>query len=633
MTTDPGPARRGRSRGATVAAKPPAAKPKRSSPQWRRMDLHLHTPGSNDYQEPNITYLDILRQASARGLDIIAITDHNTVAGYAAMQKEVEQLLWLESRGRIDPLEQRQLDEYRRVLDKLLVLPGFEFTATFGFHILGIFPPETSVSYLEHLLLTLRVPPALLREGSSTVGATSDVLTAYHVINEAGGLVIAAHVNSGNGVMMRGLDFGGQTRVAYTQDPNVHALEVTDLEKRGNQTTRRFFDGSKPEYPRPMRCIQGSDAHRLIRESAASPYLGVGDRITEILLEDLSFDALARVIRGNDHSLTRPWRGTAKAVDFVQLAREEGESLVQAFHPSISQRGGHLDAILRDIGAMANTNGGTLYIGVPADPKAKPEGVRETPKAIETLRAAIAKRFSPEPPAQIDSLPTQGATVMRVTVMPGADAPYALDNSLFYVRDETETTLAVRDEIVQLVERGLARRAGQPAPVAPVATPAAPPPQAAPPPAPREETRRRSSRSAASTPAEKPPPTSTPANGRGGVERPRTGVEIVESQERDGTIYHTLRDLRSGNLINNVTRSSARRLWHYAITQAETAPPDMSAQQWRGNVAVLNRRPKGNSALYDLIVRDDEGLHVYYGVTDSGLSEEWLALVEEPRRE
>ena len=66
------------------------------------MDLHLHTPASSDHQEPHISYLDILRQAAARGLDIIAITDHNTVAGYATMQKEVEQLLWLESRGRID---------------------------------------------------------------------------------------------------------------------------------------------------------------------------------------------------------------------------------------------------------------------------------------------------------------------------------------------------------------------------------------------------------------------------------------------------------------------------------------------------------------------------------------------------
>jgi len=593
------------------------------------MDLHIHTPGSNDYQEPHISYLDILRQASARGLDIIAITDHNTVAGYAAMQREVEQLLWLESRGRIDPLEQRQLDEYRRVLDKLLVLPGFEFTATFGFHILGIFPPETPVSFLEHLLLTLRVPPSLLRAGSSTVGATSDVLTAYDVIDEAGGIVIAAHVNSGNGVMMRGLDFGGQTRVSYTQDPHLHALEVTDLEKRGNQTTRRFFDGSKPEYPRAMRCIQGSDAHRLIRESANSPYPGIGDRITEALLEELTFDALARVLKGNDHSLTRPYRGTAKAVDFVQLAREEGESLVQSFHLSMNQRGGHQDNILRDICALANTNGGTIYIGAAADPKTKPEGVREPHKAIEALQAAIAKRFSPEPPVQMDSLPTQGTTVVRVTVMPGPDAPYAIDNSLFYVRDEVETTLAVRDEIVRLVERSLERRGGHSAP-----------PAAEPPPAPAEVAPSRRRSSAAQPAGAAPQParssrssaaaTAAPTNGR---ERPRTGVEIVESQERDGVIYHTLRDLRGGNLINNVTRSSARRLWHYAIAQAESAPPDLSAVEWRNNVAVLNRRTKGNTTLYDLAVRADDGVHVYYGVTDSGLSEAWLALVEGPPRE
>ncbi|MEW5989686.1 MAG: transcriptional regulator, partial [Chloroflexota bacterium] len=110
-------------------------------PQWRRMDIHLHTPASSDYQEPQITYLDILRQAEARSLDIIAFTDHNTVAGCLALQKEVERLQYLKELGRIEPDEKRRLDEYRRLLDKILVLPGFEFTATFGFHILGIFPP------------------------------------------------------------------------------------------------------------------------------------------------------------------------------------------------------------------------------------------------------------------------------------------------------------------------------------------------------------------------------------------------------------------------------------------------------------------------------------------------------------
>ncbi len=32
---------------------------------WHKIDLHIHTPGSKDYQEPDKTYLDILRKAEA----------------------------------------------------------------------------------------------------------------------------------------------------------------------------------------------------------------------------------------------------------------------------------------------------------------------------------------------------------------------------------------------------------------------------------------------------------------------------------------------------------------------------------------------------------------------------------------
>ncbi|MFZ0545942.1 MAG: RNA-binding domain-containing protein, partial [Candidatus Promineifilaceae bacterium] len=417
------------------------------------MDLHLHTPGSNDYHQPSITYLDILRQAEVRGLEIIAFTDHNTMAGYAAMQEEIRQLELLEQLNRLEFSEKQRLAEYRRLLDKILVLPGFEFTATFGFHILGIFPPDTPISFLEHLLLSLHIPIRLLHDGSSTVGATSDVLTAYHIINENGGLCIAAHANSSNGVVMRGLDFGGQTKIAYTQDPNLHCLEVTDLEKRGRYTTRRFFDGSKPEYPRAMRCIQGSDAHRLVRETSTSKSLGVGDRVTEILLDDVSFEALEAVLKGNDFSLTRPYRGPATPLDFVLVAREEGPSLVQAFHKSMAQRGGHLNRVLEDVCAMANTNGGTIYIGVPPNPKEPIAGVREPKKSIAYLQDMIAKRLSPVPEVNIDILDSQSQTVVRLTLPPGRDIPYAIDSHRFYVRDEADTTMAVRDEILRLVER------------------------------------------------------------------------------------------------------------------------------------------------------------------------------------
>lgn len=563
--------------------------------QWRRIDLHLHTPGSSDYQQPETPYIDILRQAELRGLDIIALTDHNTVAGFAAMKKQIEQLLWLEESGRILPDEKKLLEEYRRLIAKILVLPGFEFTATFGFHILGIFPPETDVSYLEYLLLSLNIPADKLRQGAPAVGATADVLTAYRLINQAGGIVIAAHVNSSNGVAMRGLDFGGQTRIAYTQDPNLHVLEVTDLEKRSRYNTRRFFDGSKPEYPRPMRCIQGSDAHRLIREDPHSKYLGVGDRITEVLLPEVSFDALAAVLKGTDLSLTRPYRGPANPIDFVQLAREEGASIVQSFHLSMAQRGGHLYRILEDVCAMANTNGGSVYIGVSENPQETPSGVRDTKASIERLEKEISNRLTPEPDVQIDSLPSKKVQVIRITVQPGGDTPYAIDDNKFYVRDEAETSLAVRDEIVQLVERGKREEAPEPITVPHM------------PPATMEVMQKQAT----------------------SIEPPRTGVEVVSSDKRNGTFYHTVRDLRNGNLIKNVTRSSARKLWHYAITQVEAGQPKEKDIKWRGDIAMLSQRQRDDNSWYDLALRQNGNIHIYYGVTDSGLNEDWMSLISQ----
>jgi hypothetical protein len=114
---------------------------------------------------------------------------------------------------------------------------------------------------------------------------------------------------------MRGLGFGGQTRIAYTQDPHLHALEVTDLEKKGRRTTARFFDGSRPEYPRRMHCIQGSDAHRLVRDSRDVKHLGVGERVTEVLLPEVSFAALREVFLGNDFARTRPYHAAKAPVD------------------------------------------------------------------------------------------------------------------------------------------------------------------------------------------------------------------------------------------------------------------------------------------------------------------------------
>ena len=570
------------------------ASKKNARMQWYRVDLHIHTPASADYQEQDIDYLDILRKAEFRGLDVIAFTDHNTVAGYATMLREIERLAYLEELGRAQPDELRTLAEYRRLLDKVLVLPGFEFTATFGFHILGIFSPDTPIRQLEHILLSLQVPLEALDTGSTQIGASADVLTAYRVINEAGGLCIAAHANSTHGVAMRGLDFGGQTRIAYTQDPNLHALEVTDLTNKGRSSTQRFFSGTKPEYPRRMRCVQGSDAHRLNAPAAGgdkNKNLGVGDRVTEVLLPERSFSALLEMFKSNDFSRSKPYTGSRKPYDYVEVAREEGASVIQSFHESMTRRGGRLYGIIADICAFANGNGGVIYVGVSSDRSKEPVGVARVQEAVDTIGEEVSKMLTPTPDVEIDSLESRGKQIIRIQVAAGEDRPYAIEDYKIYVRDDAETSLAVRDEIVSLVQQG------QPALAA------------------SED----STSNAAPTPASPEVGTDESTD----ITPPRGGVEIIGTEQRNDTQYHILRDLRNGNIVKNVTRSSARRLWHYAITQKESNPVKPDKVQWQGEVGLWRRYQKAGETRYDLVQRSNGDLRVYYGVTESGMHGKW----------
>ncbi|HUS84682.1 MAG TPA: RNA-binding domain-containing protein [Anaerolineales bacterium] len=564
-------------------------KSKNSTTHWRLMDLHLHTPASGDYQEPEVTYLDILRRSEARGLDIIAFTDHNTVAGYRQMMDEIQQLEMLESLNRLTEDERSRLDEYRRLLEKVTVFPGFEFTATLGFHILGIFPPEKSVREVEHLLLSLNIPSEALDDGSMTVGATADVLTAYRLINEAGGLVIAAHANSTHGVAMRGFGFGGQTKIAYTQDPRLHAIEVTDLGLQGRRTTAAFFNGTKPEYPRRMHCIQGSDTHRLRTDPKNKKNLGIGDRATLVMLPEVSFQALKELFISNDFARTRPhWPATDEHFDFIQRAREDGPSINQDFHESMTARGGRLYKIIADVCAFANSNGGTLYIGVPAEAKKEPVGVVKAKASVTQLQRELSKRISPALDVQVDTMETRGKTVIRLRIPQGDDPPYAVNDNKVYVRDEAETGLAVRDEIVNLVHR------------VPRVKPEVP---------------------------EKLEVTEEPL---AGIQHPRTGVEIVGSEERNGIQYYTMRDLRNGNVVKNVTQTSARRLWHYAISEFRKLPEDLKGAEvsWRGDLGVLKQQKRGTRMRYDLVQKTAQGHRVYFGVTEDGIHGDWKTLVE-----
>jgi PHP family Zn ribbon phosphoesterase len=608
-----------------------------SNVAWYAMDLHVHTPASKDYVDEGVAFLDILQKAEAEGLDIIGFTDHNTVAGYARMMEEIEDLERWERDQRLRPEEKQQLDEYRRLMDKILVLPGFELTATFGFHVLALFDPDTNIRRLEHVLLDLNVPLASLDRGETEVGSTSDVLTAYETMAEAGALVIAAHANSTHGVAMFGMNFGGQTRIAYTQDPNLHALEVTDLEARHRRTTASFFNGSKAQYPRRMHCIQGSDAHRL-RGQGKNP--GVGERATEVQLPELSFEALKALFLSEDFARTRPYREKEEeTLDLVEEARKQGPTISQSFHENMTRRGGCLHAIMCDMVAFANTNGGTLYVGLTANQRVKPKGVENPSQAIKLLREDAERMITPPIEVKMDAISSQGAQIIRIEVPQGEDKPYVMEGSKIYIRHEAETSLAMRDEIVDLVKRVVVaeepkprsrrerapeprERAPQPARARQAEQPRQAPPQEAQQPA-RQEPRN-------AEVVQEPSPASMPerSNGGGAVEPPNTGVEIDETVVRKGVQYHTMRDLRDGGRVHNVTRSSARRLWRYAIALKEKGTFSEDKVEWNGDLGLWHKYLRSGRPHYDLVQRTKDGeVRVYYGVSEDGIHGPWQQVV------
>lgn len=572
-----------------------------SKTHWYNIDLHIHTPASADFQQPEVTILDILKRAEEKNLDIIAITDHNSISGYKKMEEEIQQLETLFKLNRILLQEKVRLDEYKRLLEKILVLPGFEFTATFGFHILGIFPPEKPVREIEHLLLSLKIPPHVLDDGAQNIGATSDVIAAYQMINNSGGLVIAAHVNSSNGVAMRGFNFGGQTKIAYTQDEHLHALEVTDLDQIGKRTTAYFFNGTKPEYPRRMHCIQGSDSHRLLTDPFRKKNFGLGDRTTEILLQERTFEAILNVFKGNDFSKTRPRKELSEPVsNYLLNALEEGPNIIQDFHESMTIRGGKLYAILTDICAFMNTNGGTLYIGLNSDQKIPPPGIADSEKNIKIIENEISNRISPPLQCEFDVQDFKQEKIIRIMIPRGDDPPYAVDDYKIYIREESETNLAVRDEIVGLVLRGKSRNLMQvtanneDVPAMTVKTPEM-----------VEE--------AIST-----------------IE-PKTGIELFPPEERKGTLYFAIKDLRNGNVVTNVTQKSARRLWQYAIRSYLDKKDSQLGQstKWFGDFGLLRKYKARNYTNYDLVYKEGSNLRFFYGVNPNGLHGQWKTIVGE----
>ncbi|MBI2328195.1 MAG: PHP domain-containing protein [Chloroflexi bacterium] len=193
------------------------------------MDLHVHTPKSTCYSEPSVTPEQIVDAALASSLEVIAITDHNTVEA---------------------------IDDIRQVATKksLFVFPGIELS-TKGGHVIALFELDTPVERLQDFLDYI----GIAREGwgDAAIMAGNGIEEVFQKIGERRGLAIAAHIERWPSGFLE-TNEPRRAKMKIHSNQYLSALEVTVPQNKS-----LWNSGQVRDYPRKYACIQASDAHAL----------------------------------------------------------------------------------------------------------------------------------------------------------------------------------------------------------------------------------------------------------------------------------------------------------------------------------------------------------------------------------
>lgn len=137
--------------------------------EWRKWDLHFHTPSSYDYQDKSVTDQEIVDTLIQNDVKVVAITDHHTM--------DVTRIRHLQELG----------------AGNITFLPGIELRSELGgkesVHFIGIFPESSN---LEELWESIKVRCKLQDSAISRLGDDKiycDFCETARLFHSLGGLV------------------------------------------------------------------------------------------------------------------------------------------------------------------------------------------------------------------------------------------------------------------------------------------------------------------------------------------------------------------------------------------------------------------------------------------------------------
>jgi hypothetical protein len=141
--------------------------------QFRKVDLHVHTPASKCFKDKTVTPQDIVDYAvNKAGLSALAITDHNTAQ-------------WI--------------DDVKAVAEgtPLTVFPGVEISMSEGYHILALFDVNKSRADVENFLGAIDITAE--KYGQQNALCTKSAYDVISKICDRSGIAILCHIDGPRG--------------------------------------------------------------------------------------------------------------------------------------------------------------------------------------------------------------------------------------------------------------------------------------------------------------------------------------------------------------------------------------------------------------------------------------------------
>ncbi|MYF57250.1 hypothetical protein F4225_16225, partial [Candidatus Poribacteria bacterium] len=203
--------------------------------RWWKFDFHTHTPAS-DYKDEDITHESWLKAFMDKGIECVAITDHNS-GGWIDELKSV-----------LNELKNNPPDWYKT----LYLFPGVEISVSGNVHVLAIFGSDKDKGHIDGLLGAVEYHGTKGKTDGVTKKSLTDVID---VITEHGGIPIPAHVDGKSGLF----EDNGLSLQQILQNQNIYAMELCD----SNYQKPQLYIDEKLQWTE----VIGSDVHDFKKEN------------------------------------------------------------------------------------------------------------------------------------------------------------------------------------------------------------------------------------------------------------------------------------------------------------------------------------------------------------------------------